>query len=372
MTLEQIEARRLEIAELIKNEDADLEALNAEIDALAERKTSLEAEKRDALNEVIENKEVEIIKEIREEKTMDLKEIRNSQEYARAYANFILNEDDKEVRALLSENATSGKFPVPEILANKIAHAWEDAKLFNGVAATSLKGNIRIGFEISADGANIHIEGGEAVAEENITLGVEEFKAISIKKFITASDEVLDLNGEEVLDYLYTEMAYRIVKKAQEKFVADTIARPATSSATQMGVKVYTLTATPKKADMIMAKALLSDEASDDLVFIANKNQIASMKTQTTADGYPIVDIFDGCDTVAENTIKDYASASAGNVVGLIVDRQAILLNRPNGDELTFKIDENSLAEADLVKIVGRQFVAMGLKAPYRAVVIKK
>lgn len=372
--LEQIELRKAELNELMVKPEANLDEIENEINTLEARANELLEERRKALedvaNDIIEG--TEIIEERKENKTMNLVEVRNSVEYAKAYANYVLNEDDKELRSLLSENVSGGKFPVPTMLENKIAHAWESAKLFDGVQASSIKGNVKIGFEISADGAVIHTEGGDAVAQEVITMGVEEFKPQSIKKFVTISDEVYDLNGDMVLEYLYNEMAAKIVKKAQETLVADIVARPATSSATRMGVKAHTLSGEITKQDIILAKALLSDEASDDLVFIANKSQIATIKTATTADGYPIADVFDGCDPVAENTLKTYAAASSGNVVGIILDRKAILDNKPNGDELTFKFDENSLAEQDLIKVVGRQFVALGIKAPYTAVVLKK
>ena len=35
--------------------------------------------------------------------------------------------------------------------------------------------------------------------------------------------------------------------------------------------------------------------------------------------------------------------------------------NFPNGDEIRIKYDDLSLAEADLVKLVGREYVALGV-----------
>ena len=37
--------------------------------------------------------------------------------------------------------------------------------------------------------------------------------------------------------------------------------------------------------------------------------------------------------------------------------------NFPNGNEVTLKYDDLSLAESDLVKIVGREYVGLGLVA---------
>lgn len=372
MTLEQLEERKLQIAEEIHKDGADLDALNLEIDSIQERMKILQEEKRAALKDVANGKKDRILGR-KDEKNMEktLNEIRNSAEYAKAYLAYALYGKDEEVRSLLSANVSGGSVPVPEILERKIAHAWEMARLFDKVAATTIKGDIKIGFEISATGAVIHTEGAAAPSEEEIVIGVEEFKPQSIKKWITVSDELIDLN-DGVMEYLYDEMANKIVKKAQETLIADIVARPVTSSATRMGVKTYQVTGTPTREDLIMAKASLSDEAGEDLVFIANKATIAEMKAAITADGYPVQNPFDGAEPIPDNTVKTYAAASTGNVVGILVDRAAILVNKPNGDELTFKVDDLSLAEQDLVKIVGRQYVALGLKAPYRAVKLVK
>ena len=39
--------------------------------------------------------------------------------------------------------------------------------------------------------------------------------------------------------------------------------------------------------------------------------------------------------------------------------------NFPNGDEVSLKYDDLSLAESDLVKIVGREYVALGIVADH-------
>ena len=47
-------------------------------------------------------------------------------------------------------------------------------------------------------------------------------------------------------------------------------------------------------------------------------------------------------------------------------------MNFPNGQEISFKYDDLSLAEADLVKIVGREYVAHDVVAPKAFVRINK
>ena len=83
-----------------------------------------------------------------------------------------------------------------------------------------VKGNLKVGFEISGTDAAVHTEGGDAVAEETLVLGVVNLVPQSIKKWISVSDEALDLRGEAFLDYIYDELAYRIAKKAADLLVA--------------------------------------------------------------------------------------------------------------------------------------------------------
>ena len=132
---------------------------------------------------------------------MTLEEIRSSHEYNVAFANYIKTEDDKEIRALLSENAVAdGQVPVPTYVEGRIRTAWDRLGLMNLVRKTYIKGNLKVGFEVSATAATVHSESTSAVAEETLTLGVVELKPESIKKWISVSDEALDLTGEAFLD----------------------------------------------------------------------------------------------------------------------------------------------------------------------------
>ena len=51
-------------------------------------------------------------------------EIRNSKEYINAYAEYIKTGDDRECRALLTENVGTGTVPVPEIVYDIVKTAW--------------------------------------------------------------------------------------------------------------------------------------------------------------------------------------------------------------------------------------------------------
>lgn len=373
MTLEQIEERKAEIDQLLETDGADLDALTTEIEQLKTRKAELIAERKAILEEVsqIPDDETTIIE--RGEKPMEktLVEVLKSAEYEEAYARYIKTEDATEVRSLLSEMVDSGTVPVPTYLNERIMTAWDNSELFKRVNKSYIKGIIRQGFELSATGAAKHVEGDmvNLPSEEELTIGVVEIKPVSLKKWISISDEVMDMTGRAFLDYIYDEIEYRIVKLAEEEAIK--IIKSLSTSASASAVSVKNYSGEPAANLCIMAEALLTDEARNP-VFIANKQTIAQFKSLMTADGYLINNPFNNMPVIAQNSLPSYETASAGAVYAIIGDLSAFRANFPNGTEVKFKFDDLSLAEKDLIKIVGRMYVGMNVVACDRFVLVKK
>lgn len=373
MTLEQIEERKAEIDQLLETDGADLDALSTEIEQLKTRKAELIAERKAILEEVsqIPDDETTIIE--RGEKPMEktLVEVLKSAEYEEAYARYIKTEDATEVRSLLSEMVDSGTVPVPTYLNERIMTAWDNSELFGRVNKSYIKGIIRQGFERSATGAAKHVEGDTVnlPSEEELTIGVVEIKPVSLKKWISISDEVMDMTGRAFLDYIYDEIEYRIVKLAEEEAIK--IIKSLSTSASASAVSVKNYSGEPAANLCIMAEALLTDEARNP-VFIANKQTIAQFKSLMTADGYLINNPFNNMPVIAQNSLPSYETASAGAVYAIIGDLSAFRANFPNGTEVKFKFDDLSLAEKDLIKIVGRMYVGMNVVACDRFVLVKK
>jgi HK97 family phage major capsid protein len=206
MTMEQVEARLAEIKAEVEGEGADIEALNAEVDQLVERQSAIRAEaeeKRSLLDKVAKMKTTPIDKiEEKEERKMEEKiELRNTPEYIQAYANYIKTNDMTELRALLTQNG-GGDVQVPSLVYETIKTAWEREGVMALVRKAYLKGNLRVSFELSAGDAVVHTEG-QAVTEESLTLGVVQLTPIAIKKWISISDEALDMAAEPYLAYIY-------------------------------------------------------------------------------------------------------------------------------------------------------------------------
>ena len=369
---EQLEERAAQIAEEIRTDGADLEALEAEITAIEQRKAQLEAEKETRkadMAAVIDGAGAEI-EQRKEPKKMDLKEIRNSNEYLDAYAKYLKTGNDKECRALLTENVTNGTVPVPAMVYDIVKTAWQREGITARVRKTFFRGNMKVSFEISGSDAVVHTEGGDPVAEEQLVLGVAELPAVSIKKWVGITDEVYDSTSENFLRYIYDELTYRIAKKAADELIADIEAAGTVSTTTAPGVPVYT--ASTIGLDVIaQADALLADDATNSVI-IMNKATYAAFKAAQYAAAYP-VDIFEGKDVVFNNSMKTFAAASSGDTYAIVGDLEnGALMNFPAGEDIQFKFDDMTLATNDLIRIIGRMFVGHGVVAPNHFVKIKK
>lgn len=370
--LEPIEERLGAIQTELAAEDADLDALTAEVDELEARKKELEARKAEIEAQIEKRAELEarvmnegvVIKEFKQEepKEMDVMEIRKSAEYVEAFAKYIKTEDDTECRALLSENVSGGVVPVPSIVEDRVRQAWERDGIMSRVRKTYIKGNLRVGFELSATGAVVHTEGAAAPTEETLVLGVVSLVPASIKKWITISDEVMDLGGEAFLDYIYDEVTYQIAKKAAEQLVTAIVSAPTASTSTAVGIPVVSASSISQS---LVAEGLgnLSDNARD-VVIIMNRATEAAFKAVQYAGKFA-TDIFEGLDREYTSALKSFSAATTGETFAIIGDLgEGAQANFPNGEEIRIKFDDTSLAEKDLVKIVGREFVAIGVVGP--------
>lgn len=369
MMMSDIEKRSLEIEEEMKAENADIDALTHEVEELEARKAEIEAEvetRKKEMEEALKNsEEVDSFEKEEVRKSMTLNELINSAEYRKAYADYIIKGNDVEVRRLLTENADpdnvgegDGTIPVPTYLANKIQTNWEKDEITSRITKSALKGNLKIGFELSADGATVHAEGAEAPAEEKLTLGVVEIIPETIKKWIKVSSEQYDMGGEEFMEYIYDEIAYRIVKKMAEIILDKITASPSASTATAVGVGA--LAQALGATTVVDAEALLGDEA-DEIVLIMNRSTYATLKGLMVSSGTNVGDVFDGKKVIFSSHLPAYATASSGDAYMIVGDLKGVQGNFPNGDEVKFIFDEKSLAEDDLVKVVGRLYGGFGV-----------
>ena len=372
MTVEQLEARKNEIVASLDNEGADLDALEAEVRSIKEElesRAAEEAKKVEIRKAVAEVQAPVVVEKIEEEKReiMTNAEVRASKEYVDAYARYLVSENDAEVRSLLTENV-SGSVPVPVIVDEIIRTAWEKSDILSRVKKTSIKGNLKVAFELSADGAYVHTEGTAAPTEESLTLGIVTMVPATIKKWIRVSDEAIAMGGETLVRYIYDELTYQIVKKLTALVIGDITS--ASTSASSSAASVAAITQNPALTTVATAFANLSDEAQNPVV-IMNKLTYASF-IGAQAGGNFSFDPFNGLPVVFTSALPAYSAASTNAVYAIVGDLRGAQVNYPEGEGIAIKYDDLSEAEADMVKIVGRQYAAHALTACGMFCVIKK
>lgn len=372
MTLEQIETRKAEILEEIKTADeARLAELTEEVNALEERKAELvketEIETRKKNIEAVIAGAGKEIEAPQEERTME--NVLESRAYIDAYANYIKTGDDKECRALLTTEV-SGQVPVPVIVDQIVRTAWEQDQILSRVRRTFIRGNLKTTFERSATEASVHTEGTSAPSEEELLLGIVTMIPRNIKKWITVSDEVVAMGGQEFIDYIYDELTHQIVKKLAALCVADVTSANTTHGATAIGIPQ--LSAQPGVTVFQKAITKLSDEANvNNLVVLLNPATDAAIIDAVAAGNFA-QDPYAGLTKIYTSALPAYATADDDAVYAIVGDLSAIQVNFPEGDDVLIKWDDLSLAESDLVKVVGREYVAHAVTGPGRLVNVTK
>lgn len=344
-TNSELEMRIAEIEAAMTAEDADLEALSAEL-------TEIEARKAELLE--IEERRQEEARKIAEgeisgksiENSDKEKESMNAEMRAQmvdALAEYIKGTATPEQRALLTTNATGGTVKVSDIVDDYIWTDWADSPLLSRIRKVSVPGNYSVGYEASATGAVKHTEGAAAPSEEVLELAYIQFIAEYFKKWITVSDTVLALKGQAFMDYLLREFGHQLAIALEDAIVAEIEASSLTAAVTN-----------PIDNTAVMAGfAQLSDEARNPVVIISKANYAAIMNERTTA-GAKIEDPFNGLEVLFNNTVS-------GMLVG---DLDGVVGNFPEGDDFKFIVDDRSLAEKDMVKIVGKILASIHLVRP--------
>lgn len=367
LDMEDLEKRSLEIAEEVKTAESEsLDTLSEELDAIEERKAIIKAEadeKRAAMEEVLSGKGEPIEEKQEERKTMDNKEIRSSKEYLDAWVEYQKGRANEEQRALLTTNAENGTIAVPTYVEDRINTAWESNEIVRRAKKTYFKGNLKVGYEVSADGAQIHQEGGAAITEENLVIGFVELIPKTLKKMVRYSTEVLDMKGEAFVDYIVDEIEYQISKTAGDSLVR--YAANGTGLSVSLGVKNFMMT-----PDIITAEGLLAGDANP--VLITTRANAATLKSAALKANYGY-DPFDGLDVIYVDSLALIPSEdeTADPVFGIVADLSAWQFNFPNGDTPTFVFDEYTEAPSDIVRVIGRLMVAYDIVTPNKTVVIK-
>lgn len=351
MQMSDIEQRKAEIREQVPEAtEQQIAEFNTELDQLEERAKEISEamETRAKVVERLKEGAGKTVIEMEKEEIMSENIItRNSPEYIEAFAKYIRTGKDAECRSLLSDAATGGTVPVPEFVYGIIAERVKASKILSRVRRMNAAGIVKVGFEISAPAAAAHTEGGAAITEEALVLGIVTMKPSTMKKWVSFSDEVVD-NARGFLTYIYDEITRGIIKARENAVVAAILAAPQTATASAPAV-AKTGSAAGAITDIVDARALLSS-AAEDLVVICSPAQYAAYKGLQMAANYG-VDPFDGLEVI----LSDAATAP---IVG---DLSGVLENLPKGDDIEFKYDDLSLMTSDMIRLLGRQPAAIAV-----------
>ena len=371
--------------------DADLDAIEEEVRAInaeleqrraareqaaAEEETRIAEEaKRAEMRKLVANGAGETIKSFTEERktSMDIKEIRNTKAYIDAYAKGIMTGRYDECRKLMTENGIAaegdGIVPVPTYVEERIQGIFERNELLRRIRRTYFRGNLRVGFEVSSTGAAVHNEGDEAIADEELIIGVVEIISVMIKKTILVTDELVDIGGQAMLDYIFDEFENKIEAYVAAGVVSVITRAPTTSDTSHVGVpqlpvSVITL-------DMVAQALALVTNTLTDPCLVMNRGTYAAIRAAQLAANYA-VDPFEGLPIVYNSALPAFADANDDEVFMIVGDLDAVTANFPAGDQVRFVYDPYTQAPADLVRITGKLYAGIGLTTPGKLVNIVK
>ena len=359
-TIAEITARLDELRSKLNEPEADLEAIEAEVRALTAEREEL---RQKAAADETRRAQIAaglgtVVSEHEPEHVATAEEVRNSAQYINAYADYIRSGDDRECRSLLTVNApNNGAIPVPIFLQEMIETAWESDDILSRVTKTYLKGNIKVPFELSADPAYVHPEGTTAPTEEALTFGLVTLVPETIKKWISFSDEVMDMKGEEFLRYIYDEITYRVLRKLSDNLVDDITTANTSNGSTAIGVPKVSMA--PAIITIPTAVANLHEDARNPVIIMNRLTEVEF--TAAFAAGNFAIDPFAGLKRVYTSHLPAYSTADSNAVYAIVGDLAGMRVNYPDGDGLVLKYDDLTRKKEDIVEVLGRQYAAHGI-----------
>lgn len=279
-----------------------------------------------------------------------------------------------ELRAVTS---SADGVPVPTVMQQYVETAWERYGHVSALVTKSYyKGLLAVPYEDSATDAAYHTEGGAAATEETLTLDETLLQPVMIKKWISVTDEVKALTGDEFLRYIADEIVYKVVKFLDDQIVAGA----GSSSKGVIGITSAALTESLTAAldfNVInVALGNLGDRVENPVAIMNKKTFYSNFMGLKDTSGQPIFRVLtdnegrtrnyvNGIPVVFSSALDDYDTATASTDPYLIVgDLSAYRLNLPEGEDVIMLHDPYTLATQDMERIIGRLFAAGNVVRP--------
>lgn len=221
MRLEEIETRMAEIHDEALLEDADLDALDQEVDALKEERAAImeKAEKRQKLiDEVVRLPEAQVTKtfEPEEERKMEKVLSHETPEYRVAWLNKMRGVPltEAEERAF-----TGSQYVVPDSTANKIIDQLVDmVPLLNEVELLHVKGNVSVAVQVAAP-APTKKAGGEALSEATTTLLQVSLGYYTLSTLVRIGADISSMAIDAFEGWLTGKIAEQLAYKIEDYLV---------------------------------------------------------------------------------------------------------------------------------------------------------
>ena len=145
----------------------------------------------------------------------DINELKNRSAYVDAYAEYVkrgydrqafaeaaqrLGDEDKELRTLMTVQATDGTVAVPTVVSDYVTTNWEKEQIMSLVPVVEINGDYQVQFEIGGSDATKHDEDGDPVTEEELALGIATIQQDSWKKWIGVTKKSMKIRGQSFLN----------------------------------------------------------------------------------------------------------------------------------------------------------------------------
>lgn len=286
-----------------------------------------------------------------------------------------------ESRALAT---TTQNVPVPEIMQGFVETAWfEYGKFSRLVSETFEPAILKIPVEVNASGAVWHDELGEAPAEETITLGQIILQPKMIKKWISLTDELMAMSAQDFLRYIADELVYRVVLALDEAIIN----RKDDNNVGVIGIvdNANTQAVSSALSFNVINEAIAGLVSFDDLTIAMNPATFfGNFMGMVDQVGQPIFRIvqdnnqkpayyLNGYRVEFTQALPSYADAEAGQAYAVVGDfRRGYRLNYPQGRNVITLVDPYTLATQDLVRMIGRLYVAGNVVKPLHFAQINK
>ena len=377
--------RREELLNEVEALTEEAKQIDEDVKDLEEQKEKLEKqEERMSMTKTLEKVAIEE----RKDQIESADNVLASKEYDKMYADFIRGKvEEKEVRSYLNQRAlatSTTNIPIPTIMQGFVETAWyEYGKLSRLVSETFEPAIMKIPVEVSATGAVWHDELGEAPQEEQITLGQIILQPKMIKKWISLTDELMAMGADDFLRYIADELVYRVILALDEAIVN----RTDTNGLGVIGIvgNANTEVVSANLGFNVINEALANLTTFEDLTIVMNPSTFFNnFMGLTDLQGLPIFRVvhdnankpqyyLSGHRVEFTQALPAYDDVEAGEAYAIVGNfRRGYRLNYPQGKSVITLVDPYTLATQDLVRMIGRLYVAGNVVKPKHFAQINK